>query len=212
MSISIMNSMEIENGVNHIYNNDKKLAAVIDAVGQCNLKPEKDYYHALLRSIVGQQLSTVVADIIQERFFSYFNNKPLPEKIISTPDQKLRNLGLSWAKVKYVKDLSQNILKKEIHFRGLNRMSDDEIIVKFTKVKGIGIWTVHMFLIFTLGRLNVLPVSDLGIKKAAKLNYNLRKLPSEQRLNKLSKQNGWAPYNSIACWYLWKSIDMKIVV
>lgn len=91
-------------------------------------------------------------------------------------------------------------------------MSDDEIIAEFTKVKGIGMWTVHMFLIFTLGRLNVLPVNDLGIKKAAKLNYKLRKLPGEKRLKRLSKQNGWEPYNSIASWYLWKSIDMKIIV
>ncbi len=207
-----MNSIEIENGINHIYNNDKRLATVIDAAGGCDLKPKKDYYHALLRSIVGQQLSTVVAGVIRERFFGYFDNKPLPEKIVSTPDQKLRNLGLSWAKVKYVKDLSQNIINKQVHFRGLNRMSDEDIISEFTKVKGIGAWTVHMFLIFTLGRLNVLPVSDLGIKRAAKLNYNLRKLPGEERLIKLSKQNGWAPYNSIASWYLWKSIDMKIVV
>ena len=207
-----MNSIEIENGIDHIYNNDKRLATVIDAAGGCDLKPKKDYYHALLRSIVGQQLSTVVADVIRERFFGYFDNKPLPEKIVSTPDQKLRNLGLSWAKVKYVKDLSQNIINKQVHFRGLNRMSDEDIISEFTKVKGIGAWTVHMFLIFTLGRLNVLPVSDLGIKRAAKLNYNLRKLPGEERLIKLSKQNGWAPYNSIASWYLWKSIDMKIVV
>ena len=207
-----MNSIEIENGINHIYSNDKKLAQVIDAVVSCNLKPKRDYYHALLRSIIGQQLSTVVVDVIQERFFSFFNYKPLPEKILSTPDQRLRNLGLSWAKVKYVKDLSNNIVAKEIHFRGINKMSDDEIIAEFTKVKGIGIWTIHMFLIFTLGRLNVLPVSDLGIRKAAKLTYNLRKLPNEERLRKLSKQNGWGPYNSIASWYLWKSIDMKIVV
>lgn len=207
-----MNSTEIENGISHIYNNDKRLATVIDAAGGCDLKPKKDYYHALLRAIVGQQLSTAVADVIQERFFGYFNNKPLPEKIVSTPDQKLRDLGLSWAKVKYVKDLSQNIINKQIHFRGLNRMADEDIISEFTKVKGIGVWTIHMFLIFTLGRLNVLPFNDLGIKKAAKLIYNLRKLPSEERLKKLSKQNGWVPYNSIASWYLWKSIDMKIVV
>ena len=207
-----MNSTEIENGISHIYNNDKRLATVIDIAGRCDLKPKKDYYHSLLRAIVGQQLSTVVADVIQERFFGYFNDKPLPEKIILTPDQKLRNLGLSWAKVKYVKDLSQNIINKQIYFRGLNRMSDEDIISEFTKVKGIGIWTVQMFLIFTLGRLNVLPVSDLGIRRAAKLNYKLRKLPGEERLRKLSKQNGWGPYNSIASWYLWKSIDMKIVV
>jgi DNA-3-methyladenine glycosylase II len=206
-----MNSMEIENGISHIYNNDKKLAAIINASDPFNLKPNQDYYFALLRSIIGQQLSTVAARAIKEKFFSYFNYNPLPEVILATSDQHLRNLGLSWAKVKYVKDLSQKIIRKEIHFGGLNKMSDDDIITEFTKVKGVGVWTVHMFLIFTLGRLDVLPVNDLGIKKAAKLNYGLRKLPDEERIKKLSKQKGWGPYNSIASWYLWRSIDMKIV-
>lgn len=207
-----MNSIEIENGIDYIYNNDKRLAIIIESVDHCDIRPKRDYYHALLRSIIGQQLSTIVADVIQDRFFDYFNNNPLPENILAATDRKLRNLGMSWAKAKYVKDLSLKMINNEIHFRGLKRMSDDEIISEFTKVKGIGIWTVHMFLIFTLGRLNVLPVSDLGIRKAAKLNYNLRKLPGEDRLRKLSKLNGWEPYNSIASWYLWKSIDMKIVV
>ena len=207
-----MNSIEIENGISHIYNNDKKLAAIIDAAGPYNLKPKQDYYHALLRSIVSQQLSTVVAGAITERIFSFFNYKPLPEDIISTSDQKLGSLGLSWAKVRYIKDLSQKIIIKEMHFRGLKKMSDEEIINELTKVKGVGVWTVQMFLIFTLGRLDVLPVNDLGIRKAAKLNYGLRKLPSEERLKKLSKKNGWDPYKSIASWYLWRSIDMKIVV
>ena len=107
---------------------------------------------------------------------------------------------------------SQKIIIKEMHFRGLKKMSDEEIINELTKVKGVGVWTVQMFLIFTLGRLDVLPVNDLGIRKAAKLNYGLRKLPSEERLKKLSKKNGWDPYKSIASWYLWRSIDMKIVV
>lgn len=206
-----MNSIEIENGISHIYNNDKKLATIIEAAGVCTIRPRKDHYHSLLRSIVGQQLSTTAAGAIRERFFDYFNHKLFPEDILKTPDQKLRNLGLSWAKIKYVKDLSQKMVNNEIHFRGLHKMTDEKIIAEFTKVKGIGNWTVHMFLIFTLGRLNVLPTSDLGIKKAAKLNYNLRKLPDEKRLKMLSKENGWEPYNSIASWYLWRSIDMKIV-
>jgi DNA-3-methyladenine glycosylase II len=207
-----MNSIEIENGISHIYNNDKRLAAVINAAGSCNLKPKQDYYYSLLRSILGQQLSTVAAGVIKERFFSYFNYKPLPEDIVATSDQNLRNLGLSWAKVEYVKDLSQKIIRKEIHFRGLKKMSDEDIINEFTRIKGVGVWTVQMFLIFALGRLDVLPVNDLGIKKAAKLNYGLKKLPGQERLKKLSKQNHWGPYNSIASWYLWKSIDMKIIV
>jgi DNA-3-methyladenine glycosylase II len=207
-----MNSIEIQNGINHIYNNDKKLAAIINASSPFNLKPKQDYYYSLLRSIIGQQLSTVASSAIKERFFRHFNDRPLPKEIIAISNQKLRNLGLSWSKVKYIKDLSQKILNKEIHFGGLKKMSDEDIIREFTKLNGIGTWTVHMFLIFTLGRLNVLPVNDLGIRKAAKLNYGLRKLPGEERLKKLSRQNHWSPYNSIASWYLWKGIDMKIIV
>lgn len=207
-----MNSIEIENGIRHIYSNDKKLARIIDAAGDCTIRPKKDYYHSLLRSIVGQQLSTIAAGAIKKRFFDYFDSKPLPQDILKVPDKKLRNLGLSWAKIKYVKDLSKKMLTNEINFKGLNKMTDEKIIAEFTKVKGIGNWTVHMFLIFTLGRLNVLPTSDLGIRKAAKLNYNLRKPPDEKRLKMLSKENGWEPYNSIASWYLWKSIDMKITL
>lgn len=207
-----MNSAEIENGVNHIYSNDKRLAAIIDIAGPCTIKRRKNYYHTLLGSIVGQQLSTTVASVIRDRFFGYFNYAPHPEDILGTRDAKLRGFGLSWAKIRYVKDLSEKMVSGKIHFRGLGRMSDDEIIAEFTRVKGVGEWTAHMFLIFTLGRLNVLPTGDLGVKKAAKLNYNLRKLPDEKRLFKLSRDNNWAPYNSIAAWYLWKSIDMKIVV
>lgn len=207
-----MNSTEIENGVRHIYNNDIQLAGIIDAAGPCTLKKRKNHYHTLLGSIIGQQLSTIAAGVIRDRFFDYFNHDPQPEDILKTRDQKLRNMGLSWAKISYVKDLSEKMLKGEIHFRGLSKMSDAEIIAEFTKVKGIGVWTMHMFLIFTLCRPDILPVGDLGIRKATKLNYNLRKLPDEKRLIRLSKEKLWAPYNSIAAWYLWKSIDMKIVV
>lgn len=207
-----MNSFEIENGIRHICKNDNVLASVVNIAGLCTIKPKKNHYYNLLGSIIGQQLSTIVAGVIKERFFKFYNYKPRPEDILKTPDELLRNLGLSWAKVKYVKDLSDKMINGEIHFRGLSKLSDDDIIAEFTKVKGIGVWTVHMFLMFTLGRLNILPVGDLGIRKAARLNYNLRKLPGEKRLILLSKQNGWAPYNSIASWYLWRSIDMKIVV
>ncbi|MGA7836957.1 MAG: hypothetical protein WB996_03265 [Ignavibacteriaceae bacterium] len=207
-----MNSIEIENGVKHIYSKDRQLAAIIDIAGPCTLRPRKNYYYTLLGSIIGQQLSTIAAGVIKDRFFNYFNYKPKPEDILKTSDEKLRSFGLSRAKISYVKDLSDKMLKGEIHFRGLSKLSNDEIIEGFTRVKGIGIWTTHMFLIFTLCRLDVLPVGDLGIKKAAKLNYNLRKLPDEKRLFKLSKDKCWAPYSSIAAWYLWKSIDMKIVV
>lgn len=203
-----MISREIENGIVHIYKNDPSLARIIDISSPCNLKPKRNHYLIFLRSIINQQLSAKAAASIYKRFLIYFNNKPLPENIIIAPDIELRNIGLSNAKVRYIKDFSEKILNGEIHFRGLGRMSDSEIIEEFTKVKGIGEWTVQMFLIFNLCRLNVLPVKDQGIKRAAMIAYNLKKLPDEKKLLKIADKNNWRPYSSIASWYLWMVLEL----
>jgi len=203
-----MNSNQIVKGIKHIYNNDIKIARIIDVAGKCELKPHKNYYYSLLKAIVGQQLSLKAAASINKKIFSFYKGKPSANKILAEENQTLRNLGLSWAKVKYVKDLSQKIVNKEIHFRNINNKSNEEIIVELTKVKGIGIWTVHMFLIFTLGRLNVLPINDLGLKNAIKNIYGLRKIPTETKIKKIARQNGWEPYPTIASWFLWKSLEI----
>lgn len=206
-----MNSVEIENGISHIYMRDSYLARIIDASERCNLKPKRGYYKAILRAIIGQQLSNIVAAKINERFMAYYNNEPVPEKIIGTDKDTLRSLGLSWAKINYVKDFSEKLINEEISLKGLNSLTDDQIVEMLTRVKGIGEWTVHMLLVFTLCRPNVLPLGDFALKKAAKNLYGLRKMPDEKRLAKLSKQFGWEPYNSIASWYLWKSLEIKEV-
>ena len=203
-----MNSNQIVKGIKHIYNNDVKIARIIDTAGTFDLKPHNNYYYSLLKAIVGQQLSVKAASSINKKFFVHFKNKPSAQKIYNSKDQNLRNLGLSWAKVKYVKDLSLKIINKEIHFRNINNKSNEEIISELSKVKGIGAWTVHMFLIFTLGRLNVLPVNDLGLKRAIKNIYGLRKIPDEKKIKKISKSNHWEPYNTLASWYLWKSLEI----
>ncbi len=204
-----MNSSEIENGIRHIYSNDKYLAKVIDISEPCKMHPKKNYFNAVLRAIVGQQLSPNVAQIIYARFLEYFDNKPVPEAIVAAEDDNLRELGLSWAKIKYVKDFSLKIINKEISLKGISNKSDEEIIEMLTFVKGIGVWTVHMLLVFTLGRPNVLPVGDFALRKAAKKLYGLRKVPDEKRLIRLSRQFNWEPYNSIASWYLWKSLEIE---
>jgi DNA-3-methyladenine glycosylase II len=121
----------------------------------------------------------------------------------------LRDLGLSNAKAKYVIDLSYKLLSAEIKLNGISKLSESEIMNELIKVKGIGPWTVHMFLIFVLGKPNILPEGDLGIKKAIMLNYNLENLPTGEEVIKLSKIKNWAPYNTYASLYLWKSIDGK---
>jgi DNA-3-methyladenine glycosylase II len=204
-----MNSTEIQKGTTHIYNNDKQLAKIIDIAGECKLKRKKDYYHSLLKAIVGQQLSINAARGINSKFFLFFNNEPTPELILNAPDEQLRSLGLSWAKIKYVKDLSLHILEGKIHFNNLHKRKDEDIITDFLAVKGVGIWTVQMFLIFTLVRPNVLPLSDLGIRKAVMNLYKLRELPDEKKILNISQKHNWQPYSSIAAWYLWRSLELN---
>ena len=203
-----MIAKEIQKGIAHLSRNDKCLSTLIKKIGKCNLQVRNNYFLALLESIICQQLSSKAADAIYKKFLIFFDNNPLPEKILNTDHSEIRKQGLSNSKVKYIKDLSEKIIKKEINFKNIISKSDEEIISELTKVKGIGIWTVHMFLIFTLGRLNVLPTGDLGLKRAIKLNYKLKKIPNENKFIKISRQNKWTPYSSIACWYLWKSLEL----
>lgn len=193
----------------YLSKNDKTLSRIIKNNGTCNLTPRKDFFNSLLEAITGQQLSVKAADAIIGRFFAHFGKNPHPKDILEESHDLMRQLGLSNAKVKYVKDLSEKLLNKEIILDGLEKKSDDEIFEELVKVKGIGRWTVDMFLIFTLAREDVLPKGDLGLKKAIALNYKLKEMPNEEEIIKISKKKGWAPYNSIASLYLWKSLDNK---
>jgi DNA-3-methyladenine glycosylase II len=205
----MINNKEITKGIQYLSENDKTLGKLIAKAPAYKLKPHKRYYESLLDAIIGQQLSTTAADSISRKFFDYFENDPTPEKILSADDAELRKLGLSAAKVKYVKDLSDKVLRKIVNFKNFLKKTDEDIINEFTQVKGIGEWTAHMFLIFTLGRLNVLPVSDLGIRKAIMNNYRLKELPDAEAIRKIASKRKWAPYCSIASWYLWKSLEFK---
>ncbi|MDH7603566.1 MAG: hypothetical protein QHH13_01570 [Melioribacter sp.] len=198
---------EITKAIKHLSKNDIVLSRLIKNYGTCKIEPHKKYFFALLRAIIGQQLSMNAAAAIEKKFMSNYNNKPTPELILQTSDENLRALGLSNAKVKYIKDLSEKIINNKITLRGISTMTDEEIINELTKVKGIGIWSVHMFLIFTLGRMNVLPYSDFGIRKAVMLNYGLKNLPDSNKIINIAKKNNWHPYCSIASIYLWKSLN-----
>jgi DNA-3-methyladenine glycosylase II len=204
-----MSKSEITGAIEHLSKHDKVLSTIIKNIGIINLTQHKKYYNLLLGSIISQQLSTYAAASIHKRFMNFYKNNPRPEFILKTDDSALRLLGLSNAKVKYVKDLSVKILSGELKLKGFAKKSDDEIIAELTKVKGIGVWTSHMFLMFTLGRLNVLPFGDLGIRKSIMVNYRLKKMPDEKKIRLIAKQNNWHPYCSIASLYLWRSLDTK---
>lgn len=204
-----MNKKEFEKGIKHLCKHDKILRDIIKNYGIRNLRSHRKYFNLLLEAIIGQQLSTKAADAIQKRFMDHFNNQPTPELILATDNTLLRSLGLSNAKVSYVKDLSQKVLSKEVKLAGFSRKTDEEVIAELTKVKGIGIWSSHMFLMFTLGRPNILPTGDLGIRKAVMLNYRLKKMPTEKKVEQVAKKNTWHPYCSIASLYMWCSLDGK---
>ncbi|MEW6702108.1 MAG: DNA-3-methyladenine glycosylase [Bacteroidota bacterium] len=205
-----MQNHRFNSAIKHLDRHDKTLSTIIKKNGIINLTHHRKYFNLLLGAIIGQQLSMLAASSIQKRFMDFFKNNPQPELILSTDDSALRALGLSNAKVKYVKDLSQKILAGEVKLKGLSKKSDEKIIAELTKVKGIGVWTAHMFLIFTLGRLDVLPVGDLGIRKSVMINYRLKKLPDEKKIRSIAKKNKWHPYASVASLYLWKSLDNNL--
>lgn len=187
---------------------DTKLAKIIATSGPCRIKPHKDHYGELVSNIVGQQLSTKAAYSIWQRVLALFDGKmPTPEQLLKIDDQKLRDVGLSWAKVRYVKDLAQHILDGRLDIEHIAAMPNDQLIEQLTAVKGIGEWSAHMFMMFGLGRLDILPFGDLGIRKSIQQLYKLDALPLPEQIITIANKNGWHPYESVASWYLWQSLD-----
>jgi len=198
---------ELEKGIRHLEQHDARLANVIAAYPQPTFRPHSDYYRELVESIISQQLSVKAAATIYRRFVDSFGHVPEPDEILAREDEQLRTVGLSGQKARYIKDLAAKVLDGSVRFDHLDQLSDDEIVAELTAVKGVGEWTVHMFLIFCMGRFHVLPVGDLGIKNAVQRLYSLKSLPTPDDIVKISVKNGWAPYESIASWYLWQSLE-----
>jgi DNA-3-methyladenine glycosylase II len=172
------------------------------------LKEERrgDAYGALLRSIVGQQLSTKAARTIYGRMLELFDgHAPTPKQLLAVDPDKIRAAGLSRPKISYLRDLAGHVEDGTLELDRLDELSDEKIIEELTAVKGIGEWSAHMFLMFHLGRPDVLPVGDQGIRNAVKTQYRLRNVPDAKRLEKLARP--WRPYRTLACLYLWSSLD-----
>ena len=192
----------------HLQKFDQRIGALIDTFPAPEFKKHTNYYHELVDSIISQQLSVNAARTIQGRFKDLFGgNYPSPEQILQKDVEELRAVGLSRPKARYMQDLAIKIIDGTVTFNGIDELSNDDIIAELTKVKGIGIWTVHMFLMFCMGRLNVLPTGDLGIKNGVMRLYELDHLPNEQDIEFVAKQNNWHPYASVASWYIWQSLD-----
>jgi DNA-3-methyladenine glycosylase II len=187
---------------------DPIIAALIARHGDCTLRPHTDYYGELVSAIIGQQLSEKAGATIYKRFLTLFDGKlPTPEQIVSIDTEAIRGIGCSYSKAGYMKDLAQHIIDGRLDLVHIATLPNNVVIEQLVAVKGIGEWSAHMFMMFCLGRLDILPTGDLGIRKGMVLNYGLSELPKPAQMHELALKNGWAPYQSVASWYLWQSLD-----
>ena len=190
---------------------DPVMARLIDDHGDVvrrDLKRERpgDAYGALLRSIVGQQLSTKAARTIYGRMLELFDgHAPTPKQLLAADPDAIRAAGLSRPKISYLRDLAEHVERGELELERVGDVPDEEVLEQLTAVKGIGEWSAHMFLMFHLGRPDVLPVGDQGIRNAIRAQYRLRKIPDAKRMEKIAKP--WRPHRTLACLYLWSSLD-----
>lgn len=194
----------------HLSQADPVMAQLVTVHGLCTIEPHQDYYRSLVDSIIGQQLSVKAAAAIKRRFRELFGgNFPEPAAILDQTVDTLRAVGLSFAKARYIQDLAQHVLDGKISFDKIDVQSNQEIIAELTDVKGIGEWTVHMFLMFCVGRLDILPIGDLGVRNAIRDRYELSLSPTPKAVTELALANQWHPYETVACWYLWESYDSE---
>jgi len=195
--------------VNHLKKSDPVLRAIIERVGPCRMEFGVPEFGSVAEAIVYQQLNGKAAVTIFNRFAALAGDPLTPEGILKLSDEQLRSVGLSKQKSAYLKDLSAKTAAGLLDFARLPELPDEEVIQHLTQVKGVGVWTAHMFLMFTLRRPNVLPTGDYGVQVAIRKHYRKRKLPKPKDMEKIAR--AWEPYRSVACWYLWRSLDIKTV-
>ena len=193
--------------INHLKKSDPILASIIKQVGPCRMEFGEPTFHSLAEAILYQQLNGKAAVTIFKRFTDLAGDPLTPAGILKLTDAQMRGVGLSRQKTSYLRDLSEKTKAGLVAFERLPELSEEEVIQHLTQVKGVGVWTAHMFLMFTLRRPDILPTGDYGVQAAIKKHYKKRKWPKPAIMEKIAKP--WAPYRSIACWYLWKSLDVK---
>lgn len=192
----------------HLARVDLRLRRVIREVGPHDVAPRRGRYAALCRSIVGQQLSTKAAATIFERFKKACGGWVTPDRVSGLTDRELRAAGFSGSKVASIRDLTRAVQERTLRLESLGRLDDASIAERLLPIRGIGPWSVDMFLIFVLARPNVLPVGDLGIQNALARMHGLKSRPSPEQMLELT--DSWQPYRSVGSWYLWRSLDTDL--
>jgi DNA-3-methyladenine glycosylase II len=193
----------------HLKKSDPVMRAIIERVGPYKMQFGEPKFHSLAEAIVYQQLNGKAAVTIFKRFAALAGDPLTPEGILKLTPEQMRSAGLSKQKTSYLFDMAEHTRSGELDFSRLPEMSDDDVIAHLTQVKGVGMWTAHMFLMFNLRRLNILPTGDYGVRMAIKKAYHKRKLPKPELMEKIAKP--WEPYRSIASWYLWQSLNVKTI-
>jgi len=214
----------------HLKKSDPVMRTIMDRIGPCRMEFGEPTFHSLAEAIIYQQLNGKAALTIFKRFAALAGEPLTPEGILQLTPEQMRSVGLSKQKSSYLLDMAERAHRGELDFSRLAEMSDDDVIEHLTQVKGVGVWTAHMFLMFTLRRPNVLPTGDFGVRMAMYKHYLDKsaskngkrpvpkkgkprarkiKLPTPEQMEKIAKS--WEPYRSVACWYLWKSLDVKTV-
>jgi DNA-3-methyladenine glycosylase II len=195
--------------IHHLRKCDPVLAAIIQRVGPFRMEYAPAEFSSLAEAIVYQQLNGRAAVTIFKRFAELAGEPLTPAGILKLTDEQLRAVGLSKQKSSYLKDLAAKAASGVLDFSRLRELPDEEVIEHLTQVKGVGVWTAHMFLMFSLRRPDVLPTGDYGVQMAMKKHYRKRKLPKPKDMERIAR--AWTPYRSIACWYLWRSLDIKTI-
>ncbi len=198
--------LPMRKALTHLKRADPVLARLIGEIGPCCIRFIEPGFEALAKAIVYQQLSGKVAATIFGRLAAAAGDgRVTPEAVLALDPAKLRELGLSRQKIAYIRDLAERVVGGGIDFTAMERMSDEEVMANLTEVKGIGVWTVHMFLIFALRRTDVMPVGDLGLRAAIRRAYGLEAMPSPAEVEEMARK--WRPYCTMASWYLWRSLE-----
>jgi 3-methyladenine DNA glycosylase/8-oxoguanine DNA glycosylase len=195
----------MKEAIQHLRQADPILAAIIDKVGDYRIQFREPDFETLVKSIVYQQLSGRVASVIFARLLNGVGGKLAPESILKLRPSRMRALGLSGQKTAYIRDLARHTRDGRLSFEDLLTLADEAVIERLTQVKGIGVWTAHMFLIFALRRTDILPTGDLGIRNAIRKSYALAELPTIVEMEQMAAR--WRPYCTVATWYLWRSLE-----
>jgi DNA-3-methyladenine glycosylase II len=200
-------TQSLERGINHVSTADPRIKELVDRQGRISFRPRGRPFDSIVQSILSQQLNGKAADAIISRTYRLFlPGRPTPERLRAIPSARLRSAGVSPQKATYLKDLARRVVDRRLDLAHIVDMGDEEIIQAMDEVKGIGRWTAQMFLIFSLGRPDVLPVDDFGIRTAIKNVYGLRQLPKPDRIEKIA--HSWHPFSTVACLYLWRSREV----